>query len=401
VRCTGERSGCHRCKGSGLSCVYEESRVGKVPGVRARKNTARRNPDSNNDNTRSSKATGYSERTEPLSPVSQHEELGNRHDSITVGGDSAGGTLNSPPPNPSSPVNNDIPSNHTSLPMQVISDIFDGEFELGPPISSSTPSHQGAGADQLMQLTDSDFVDETFDFDFDSIDYSAITNSTAETTQITPPRSKPQHVESQPSQQASNHDMGLLESNLDSQSVLACCHIINNLEGYVEAKVRVLDLTLTVVKKAVEDLTRVSNMQQHWKSPRTHTMFATIMYQIVELLEYGCADFLAQAAPTGNMTGKFDSVGSALAGFGFGSIQIDPKEQRAWRAKVVIREIQHVNEIHQWMIRLARRGPLSQATRSWPPDADPLWHRNAEQRLAALCGELRKVENGWRERSYG
>ncbi|KAL5364123.1 hypothetical protein BJX96DRAFT_156797 [Aspergillus floccosus] len=37
VRCSGERTGCARCLSLGYSCVYSESRVGKVQGNRARR----------------------------------------------------------------------------------------------------------------------------------------------------------------------------------------------------------------------------------------------------------------------------------------------------------------------------------------------------------------------------
>ncbi|UKZ45831.1 hypothetical protein TrVGV298_000024 [Trichoderma virens] len=37
VRCSGEKTGCARCSSLGYSCVYSESRVGKVQGNRARR----------------------------------------------------------------------------------------------------------------------------------------------------------------------------------------------------------------------------------------------------------------------------------------------------------------------------------------------------------------------------
>ncbi|KAE8309905.1 hypothetical protein BDV41DRAFT_410629 [Aspergillus transmontanensis] len=40
VRCSGERTGCDRCNNLQYQCVYAISRVGKVPGVRARGNKA-------------------------------------------------------------------------------------------------------------------------------------------------------------------------------------------------------------------------------------------------------------------------------------------------------------------------------------------------------------------------
>jgi hypothetical protein len=125
------------------------------------------------------------------------------------------------------------------------------------------------------------------------------------------------------------------------------------------------------------------------------------MYQIVELLEHGCADFLAIPASSGTVA-KFDNVGGGLTGFGFGGMQMDPREQRAWRAKVVMREIQNVKETHQRIVRLAQIGLVDDKTLNWsseqPPDQH--CHEDLERRLQAHCSEFQKVKNRWQERNY-
>lgn len=284
--------------------------------------------------------------------------------------------------------------------MHNMADIFDAQFDLETPVSIGTPRHQIQNSDRSTPLTDSEFLSANLDFDFDSINYSAAstTNTTVEIAQTASPRRQQQQNTPPLSLQSQNAPQNPLEPNLDSQGILACCQIISNLEGYVDARVRVLDLTLTVVKKAVEDLTQVFSLKQEWKAARSNMLFTVIMYQIVQLLEHGCFDFLAESSRPGTMAGKFDNVGGALTGFGFGSMQIDPKEQRAWRAKVVLRELQHVNEIHQRIVYLARIGPLGQTGPDWPSD-DPPCHTDLKQRLATICEQFRKVENGWQERS--
>ncbi|KAF2789635.1 hypothetical protein K505DRAFT_378094, partial [Melanomma pulvis-pyrius CBS 109.77] len=37
VKCSGDRRGCTRCVGLNVECIYLESRVGKVQGVRAKR----------------------------------------------------------------------------------------------------------------------------------------------------------------------------------------------------------------------------------------------------------------------------------------------------------------------------------------------------------------------------
>lgn len=45
VRCSGEKDGCRRCQNLDHECVYSESRVGKVPGIRNRNKRARIGPE--------------------------------------------------------------------------------------------------------------------------------------------------------------------------------------------------------------------------------------------------------------------------------------------------------------------------------------------------------------------
>jgi hypothetical protein len=105
--------------------------------------------------------------------------------------------------------------------------------------------------DQSMDVIDSDFLGGDLEFDFGSIDYSTIT-TTEESAQ---PRGLASNQQRGPQRQEPDNDKRKsLDPNLDSQGVLACCHIIIGMESYLDAKVQVLDLTLTVVKKAVEDL---------------------------------------------------------------------------------------------------------------------------------------------------
>ncbi|KAL9084063.1 MAG: hypothetical protein Q9165_008264 [Trypethelium subeluteriae] len=166
--------------------------------------------------------------------------------------------------------------------------------------------------------------------------------------------------------------------NSDSQCVLACCQIISQLESFINARVRVLDLTLEMIKKTIKTMS--SLMQRDSRSGRCHLLLTVIMQQVMDLLETGCSDFLketASASKDGELP-EFDSIGGILSGFGFGGFQVGANEQRAWRAKVVIKELHGVQGVLQRLHDVS-----SDSSRQEKPCQE-----NLERRLAVLLEQF-------------
>lgn len=145
--------------------------------------------------------------------------------------------------------------------------------------------------------------------------------------------------------------------DVDSHCVLACTEIISNLENYVLAELKALDLCLAIVRQTVDELSRLVETQQGSRNFRCMALFSVIMYQIIELLESGCAAFLieGESEPTNGVPGWLRN--GSTPGRGFGAFRMGAREQRAWRTEIVLKDLQQGSEVLEKIITLARLGP--------------------------------------------
>jgi hypothetical protein len=273
------------------------------------------------------------------------------------------------------------PLDDEGMPMQDMSDIFGGSFELElPPAPEITAGpNVPPSSQQSISTADTEPMGLNIDFDSGTGNYasSVTTNTTGEPA-------RPQEPVSSPPVRKAFKAQPPTEPNIDSQCVLACCQIITNLETYIDASVRVLDLNLTMVKNALDTLSQVVSMQRDSRNSRCQMLFGVIMYQIIKLLERGCGDFLSKGPTSaGGQLSKFEVGGGIFPGFGFGGFQVDVGQQRAWRARVVLRELQQVNEMLQ---RIS-------AGRVEPGQQPGTCLSDLERRLGVLCEHLKRVEN--------
>ncbi|MCJ1380216.1 hypothetical protein MMC17_003319 [Xylographa soralifera] len=377
TRCSGEKSGCNRCKASGVQCVYEQSRVGKVPGVRAKKAKPRNVLTSRRDS---------GPLSSPLEPQ-HHPAMGamQAHDGNHYFGDS---TLEGWSTHLRHPM-----EHGNSLASDDMDDIFDGTFELENPPYPRNQMQPTMRPTASLSTASTDLIDPNLDFTFDDVEGQS-TVATSTSSEVPRPHATPALPRVLPPLVELRHQT---QTSSDSQCILACCSIVTNLETYIDARIKVLDLALDVVRKAVTSLTQI--IDQGSNSRCCHMLLAAIMYQVVLVLERGCATFLEQhhAAATGTTSSndnsgglaQFDSVGGMLCGFGFSGFQVDAGEQRAWRARVVLKEIRQVNEILKRITALATRD----ATIPLPALAEETCHRDVILRLETLAAQLEQVQN--------
>lgn len=144
---------------------------------------------------------------------------------------------------------------------------------------------------------------------------------------------------------------------IDSHCVFACTEIINDLERYVLTELKALDLCLSVVRQTVEYLRRLVDTQQTSRNVRCMALFSVIAYQIIELLEIGCAAFLSESegGPEKVVPQPF-RTGSA-SGLGLGAFRMGVREQRAWRTDIALKDVKQSSQLLQDIIALARLGP--------------------------------------------
>lgn len=356
--------------------MYEQSRVGKFPGVRAKKAKARNGSDPKR----------YSAHlTSPLGPLHGSAMGGmqghNEHHSFEdheLEGWSPG--LRHPVEHGRSLLSDDMDG------------FFDGTFELEDPLYQMQPAVRSA---QSPSTVGTDLIDSNLNFDFDDVEAPSLV-ATSTTSEIpsphvapTLPRAQPPLAEPPPVQK---------QSSSDSQCILACCAIVTNLESYIDAQIKVLDLALDVVRKAVTSLTQI--IDQASNSRCCHMLLAAIMYQIVLVLERSCATFLEQhhaAAAAGSGSSnensgalpQLDSVGGMLSGFGFSGFRVDAGEQRAWRARVVLKEIRLVDDILKRITALTTQDNIV----PMPASAEETCHHEVTKRLEKLAAQLKKVQN--------
>ena len=137
---------------------------------------------------------------------------------------------------------------------------------------------------------------------------------------------------------------------IGGQCILACANMVTNQEGYIIAELKSLDLIVGIVKETVAELSELVQLQQDSTSVRCCMMITVVMYQVTELLESGCSNFLTEPQ---NMSSQA-ILHKRLSSVGFGAFQACAEEQRSWRARIVVRELNRVSELLQKIIAHAK-----------------------------------------------
>lgn len=168
--------------------------------------------------------------------------------------------------------------------------------------------------------------------------------------------------------------------------MLACAQIIINLENYILAELKALDFCLGIVRQTVDELGWLVETQQASRNSRYMGIFAVIMSQIIELLEVECADYLFEGKSEAANGFSEWLRNQSTPGFGFGAFRMGAREQRAWRAGIVLKKVRQSSEILQKIITLARLGPLQLS-----PGTAEDWaacYSELEGRFRALCEKI-------------
>lgn len=173
---------------------------------------------------------------------------------------------------------------------------------------------------------------------------------------------------------------------VDSHCVLACTEIINDLERYVLAELKALDLCLAVVRQTVDDLRRLVDTQQASRNVRCMALFSVIAYQIIELLEVGCAAFLSESEGGPERVVSQRLRTGSTSGLGLGAFRMGIREQRAWRTDIALKDIKQSSELLQDIVALARLGPLRNHQGS--PEERVSCYSDLQRRFAVLQQRL-------------
>ncbi|KAF2681266.1 hypothetical protein K458DRAFT_343898 [Lentithecium fluviatile CBS 122367] len=376
LKCTGEHNGCTRCRTLRTECVYTESRVGKVRGIRRKK----RQDQQSLPAATSSTVTSQDQRT---GDVTTSSALSLRVPPPTP---SAPGTMLQPRPNtwvPNSSWGDAMLNLDESLTFEAIledgtiascmntssiSDVANCSYQI-----TETANSTGFGQSLSNYLPPSAFSGQQTHRGRNSLSlYSPFPTppSTTNSAHATPPEETPKQ------------DL----SKLDSRCVLASTQILVTLENYLLSELKALDLILTTVSKAADDLKKLVQLQHESRCDRCIILFTIIMLQIVALLEAGSNT----AADNGSdimsdiLTGTQPTFGPS---FGLGAFVLTSEEQKSWRSRIVTKEYRHVGDILSSLMVLARLGPRDSSNDPIAVDSRLKCLGSIEQRLKEMLAK--------------
>ncbi|KAF2276643.1 uncharacterized protein EI97DRAFT_432887 [Westerdykella ornata] len=333
VKCSGERTGCERCRNGRLQCIYLESRVGRVPGIRAKK---RRLPEEGNGADQRAQYIAQPApelASRPVPSITSNESTYRDDESESMGRWTTGSSLGTGE------------SHQTDFLEE--SPMRNGPADMGRQVSNST-------SDIMTSMTD-DFMLPAIDFNLDHLLQPFPPSPPL--SQPAPDRDRQQNprVQSQSARPSKNPS--------DSQFVIDCTQIISDLENYIVADLKSFKIVLGLIKRALEKLTQLSDIQKGSRNMRCIILLTAIMYQIVELLEV-CQTMVSEETDRHCVSSfSIRPSGLLLPGLGLGDFGIDAEEQKAWRSQMVLKEVRQASEVLRSMKTLAGMGskPTSQS----------------------------------------
>lgn len=170
-------------------------------------------------------------------------------------------------------------------------------------------------------------------------------------------------------------------AKIDSRCVLACANIITTLENYLLSELKVLDLILSTVRTVADELRKLIQHQQQSRSDRCMLLFVTIMHQIVTLFEVGTREAFDDQGHEESGNSASDDQSSFMPKLGFGAFSINAEEQKAWKSRIIRRELENTTELLAGVTALCRLGPRGGST-------DPA---DAEERVKCISGIDRRL----------
>ncbi|CAI6334303.1 unnamed protein product [Periconia digitata] len=390
VKCSGELTGCTRCQDFGTKCIYVESRVGKVQGVRARRRRSEQKPVSSAD-VPCPRTVDNSIRVERSNEA--HTES----------------------PQASPQRSNATPNSldralHGWSPEPWHSEIWDDSgLDLSGvnrnfPTTSSDFAESVNAVDAMVLSADNStasfnlasYLDNThFDGSVTDTGVGGPNSSIAENAQETarsPPTERTLDSFSNPATNTTSqqHPASVsAETNrgtrtLESICVLQCTKIVMALENYLLHELKVFDLILGTVRSATDEVTKIIQHQEGSRSDRCIFLLLTIMSQLVALLEIGSR--VTQEEEPQNQAGFAGKPLGSASNFGFSAFDLDPEEQKDWQIRKIRRECQHIRQMLGKITVLAISGAegIDQTT-SLQREERSACFRGIEYRLKALC----------------
>ncbi|KAH8888275.1 hypothetical protein GQ53DRAFT_843658 [Thozetella sp. PMI_491] len=424
VKCSGERDGCGRCKALRTECIYTESRVGKVPGVRSKKKNSEKEPHRVASNappvdggsidvfvdllTRSPKSHALNTPQPDLGPWSQAWVRSEEWVSDVPGLDATlsnfSGILAGTPNDEHRLIDHhdvDPARYHTgsmgdlSPPSVADSSTRSGSIVASsvrrPPASTNRPGHPSP-AHGSIPLDIGGTILPT------PPSVGAGTPSTRGTKRRRQAADEPDleldsEAESEPYLEPDLEERTSVQTSakLDSRCVLVCTHILATLENYLLSELKTLDLILEVTRKAAAELQNLIRIQEQSCGDRCILLFGIILAQMIDLLEAGAKSVDENSADVLGSGVLASLPASFVSSMAFSAFSLSA-EQRSWQSRLIRREYHHVGAILSSVIGLARRGPQGASSTAETVEQRTQYLTRLERKLKDL--EEREKERG-------
>ncbi|BCS28410.1 Zn(II)2Cys6 transcription factor domain-containing protein [Aspergillus puulaauensis] len=408
VRCSGERTGCTRCRTLNQDCVYLESRVGKTRGRRKQHFLSPTAVDLNN---------------RPMTATSSHEEA-SRHmgESSAVPGLSPASSSGD-----ADFLNNDIWDVSQSIPDSVM---LDGVTDL-------------SGVDFFQQFSQKEMTESTLGESWGNIQEerpdsaprrldSAIEMPDEDTTPTMRPSTSKTADETV---KTSIHGLNSFPPRFTQQRGLAArmgpcsdapqhghkgvvvvaAEILESLEGKICAGLSAIDEVLRINKEATQKINQLLRRSDYARSMGSLMVVVAAAHHVVCLFETACDEFYASpcrgrwslpsTTDSARSHSRFGthhrgslgggrSVSGALnpPGIGFGTFLLDPQDQAAMGARIICTELHRTLKMVQSLSTPMQAGCFA-------PDLAPVavdgWLQDLKQRLRTLISTVESSERSW------
>ncbi|KAF7176339.1 hypothetical protein CNMCM7691_002264 [Aspergillus felis] len=384
VRCTGERSGCSRCSNLQSECIYAISRVGKVPGIRARGNRASTQTvhdsglrsESPSDthhrlpNSRTPEETGDQDMRDSRRPEVETPNH-SRSDPIPE----AGPALLSPP---STGLYADLCDANTDKPADAFecADLFILPSQLlasdHEPLQSLHLNHgsqRQSTLDSFHKTTPPASIPALPDLDLHTHDLhqmdlslSALDNCSTGRRAVGSPSYMHHSTLGFPAstsyaepvaQLACESDFGRGHS-YQNRTILTCNRLVEFLEHRIQRGVVALDVVMHTNKMTLGEISRMLGQGAHREQLNCAMLLLIAVEQIVTLFERSVRQGWAADRGSGEigareleeaMPGTGADGGNMLPHLRFGLFQISQDEQRALRSYLLQRELQRCQRV--------------------------------------------------------
>ncbi|KAH8583162.1 hypothetical protein B0O99DRAFT_248028 [Bisporella sp. PMI_857] len=319
IKCSGERTGCSRCRTLQVLCIYSESRVGRVPGMRAKKKNYGDSTSGDNVNNDNSNTNGNSNAT---IPETINVDASNVLSPLIAGRGFEDGMVDWSNGLTDNDIFHDTSSgdffvslandNPRMLPTSPSADFTFNSRRRGVSGASSAPFSGDSGLDfESTQISQRPFQPL----------HSRRPSISGHTASATDPR---------------NGGVDSIENKRNSQCVTTCAHVILTLQKYLDDNLK---------------LTPFVEHQRTARDIKSLGLFSVLCHQIMELLDAGCQNFFEETDQNQSQnTSKSPDTG--FSGLGFDPFVINSRAQRRLRSQIILDKIQPFAEMMRTLAAL-------------------------------------------------